>query len=111
MGHFSVEISATPGSTLSGNQHSRGIDTTLTSLWRTTSGDGLYGAPGQLIRAASDSTATHVGVRGTLAARYAISPFWTVGTFLNHVEKGRFLDQSQGSGNLDYANLFVTFRF
>lgn len=100
------------GPTLSLTPHKKlTIDTTLNSLWRTTSGDGLYAAPGQLIRAASDSTATHVGVRGTLAARYAISPFWTVGTFLNHIEKGRYLDQSPGSGNLDYANLFVTFRF
>lgn len=88
------------------------VDSTLTSIWRTTTSDGIYGAPGQLIRNATDGTAHHVGVRGTLGARYAVSSFWVVGAYYNHVEAGRFLKQSSpNSGDLDYANFFVTLRF
>lgn len=87
------------------------IDTTVTSLWRTTVNDGLYTASATLFRAANVGTDRHVGVRGTLAARYAISPLMTVGAYYNHVERGSFLKQVGGTGNLDYANFYFTVRF
>lgn len=87
------------------------VDATVMGLWRTSLKDGLYGAPGQLIIGADEGTARQVGVRGTLGARYAISPFWVVGTYFNHVQKGRFIRQVPEGHNLDYFNLFTTLRF
>ncbi|WP_395397371.1 alginate export family protein [Novosphingobium sp. BL-8A] len=87
------------------------VDATVMGLWRTSRQDGLYGAPGQLIINADEGTARQVGVRGTLGARYAISPFWVVGTYYNHVQKGRFLNQVPDGHNLDYFNMFTTLRF
>ena len=86
------------------------LDATVMGLWRTSRQDGLYGAPGQLIRTADEGSARQVGVRGTLGARYALTPMWVVGTYINHVEKGRYLKQA-GLHSLDYVNLFTTLRF
>lgn len=87
------------------------IDTTVTSLWRTNLNDGLYTASGTLFRTANAGTDRHVGVRGTLAARYVVTPLLTVGAYYNHIERGSYLKQIEGTGNLDYANFYFTVRF
>jgi len=87
------------------------LDASVNDLLRTSTDDGIYLGSGVLLRAATEGTSRQVGVRTTLGARYLLSPFVTVGTYLNHVEAGRYLKQTGDSDNLNYATVFATFRF
>jgi len=87
------------------------LDATVNELRRTSRDDGIYLGSGVLLRAAAEGTSRQVGVRTTLGARYLLSPFVTVGTYINHVEAGRYLKQTGDGDNLNYATVFATFRF
>lgn len=101
---FGPSLTVTPTSKLT-------LDASVNALRRTTRGDGIYLGSGALLRAASEGTSRDVGLRGTFGARYLLSPFVTVGAYMNHVEAGRFIKQTGEGDDLNYATIFATFRF
>jgi hypothetical protein len=98
---FGPSLTLTPAKKLT-------LDATVNDLLRTSTDDGIYLGSGVLLRHATEGTSRQVGVRTTLGARYLLSPFVTVGTYINHVEACRFLKQTGDSDNLNYATVFAT---
>jgi len=101
---FGPSVTVTPTKRLT-------LDATVNDILRTSRGDGIYLGSGVLLRGANEGRSRQVGVRGTLGARYLVSPFVTVGAYANHVEAGRYLRESGDGSNINYATLFATFRF
>ena len=87
------------------------IDMAVQELWRVSAQDGLYAMSGAAIRKGSDGQSCYVGVRTTFRAEYQLNPFLAFGTFVNATFKGTFLQQSGGSTNMFYENVYTVFRF
>ncbi len=84
------------------------IDLTAAGLWRTSTGDGVYSLGGQVLRRAAESDQHFFGKRATIAARYTVNPFTTLGFYLNVTKVAEDLPPSQ---DLRYAATYLTFRF
>lgn len=87
------------------------LDGSVSGLWRTSDHDGLYQGSAAVLRGGAEGTSREVGVRYTAGTRYAVSPFWTLGAYVNRVQAGDFLEQTGDGKDLTYATLYTTFRF
>lgn len=84
------------------------VDLTAAGLWRTTTEDGVYSLGGQIVRRAGESARRLFGTRATLAVRYAVNPFTTLGFYVNTTQ---LAEQVPPSRDLRYAASYLTFRF
>jgi hypothetical protein len=87
------------------------VDLTAAALWRTSVHDAVYAQSGQVLRGASESDARFIGWRTTASGRYAITPFITLGAYLNFTAAGKMIRKTGEKNGMLYVAPYLTFRF
>ena len=81
-------------------------------FWRESAGDGLYSAPGGLVRTAQGVSAKYVGAMQDLAVTWTADRHTTVQLLGAHYEAGSFLKQTVPPGrNIGYVSAKIIYRF
>lgn len=80
-------------------------------FWRLETEDGVYGPAGQLIRSGSGSDERFVGSALSLTSAWRIDRHFTFTAIYSHFFPGRFIDSAGPSGDIDFLELTLQFRF
>lgn len=83
----------------------------VTMLRRMETTDGVYSLAPALMRNANEGTSRDVGIRTTARVDYTFNSHVSAGFLINHVDAGKFLEQSGSNDDLFYTSVFVTTRF
>ena len=102
--HAGVNLNVNPMPKLSANVG-------VTMLQRIEKTDGVYSMAPALLRGANEGTSRNVGIRTTARVDYNFNSHVSAGFLINHVDAGKFLEQSGTNDDLFYTSVFVTTRF
>jgi hypothetical protein len=80
-------------------------------FWRQSTRDGIYGAPGNLIRSASTSRARYTGSHANLQLEWRLDRHISLTTMYLHFFPGPFLKETQPGRNVDFVTAWVTYKF
>lgn len=102
--HAGVNLNVNPMPKLSANVG-------VTMLQRMEKTDGVYSLAPALMRGAGEGTSRDVGIRTTARVDYTFNSHIAAGFLINHVDAGKFLEQTGSNDDLFYTSIFVTTRF
>jgi hypothetical protein len=80
-------------------------------FWRESDSDGIYGNAVNLVRSGSGSDARYVGNQIQMLIEWEVNRHFTFNTAYAHFFAGKFLKETRPGKDVDYASVWVTFKF
>ena len=83
----------------------------INAYWRQSTGDGLYGVPGNLLRTAENSSARHIGNEAEMSLTWQISQELGVAGSLGAFSPGAFIRETGAARTIYMLGLEAAYRF